>query len=177
MYSNEQKQAIAAGILPSFSPADYHRVQDAINDCFTELKQIAPALTDDQKHQVLLMLGITPGNLGTMGTANGSLVQYDVDEVAAQYQLVKQLRAKVLTPSNEIAERATAKDLSALITAMNGTIGLFMKNQEKIDHLKEMRAMREATILALKDMPEEVQLSFFKNLELMRSSIGNTNGQ
>lgn len=171
MYSDEHQQAIASGVMPSFSPADYHRVQHAISDCFLELKQIAGALTDDQKHQVLLMLGINPGNVGTIGMSDGMVLQYDVDQVAAQYQLVQQLRAKVLTPGNDIQERATAKDLSALINAINSTIALFMKNQERIKHLKEMRAMKEATILALKDMPEEVQLNFFKRLDEMRSSL------
>lgn len=150
-----------AMLAPSYSPADYYQVQDAIKDVMSELKHIAKALTDEQKQEVLAIIG-------TMGTTTGLLQQFDVDQVTAQYALVQKLRAMVLDPQSNLHERTTTKDISALITAINTTIGLFLRNQERLDHLKEMQNMREATIAALKDLPPESQQRFFRRLEELR---------
>lgn len=169
MYSNDTGSAVPA--LPSYSPADYHRVQQGISDVFEELRQIAPALNDNQKEEALSIIGINGFSSSTVGyNSNGKVIQFDVDQVSAQYALVQALREKVLTTGNDIREFASAKDLSALINAINSTIALFLRNQEKIDHLKEIRMMREATILAMKDMPPEIQANFFKRIEELRSS-------
>lgn len=175
MYSPQLKEALAFGRppgqiapgaftqVPAYSPADYHRVQESIRDVLSELQQVAPALSDTHRQEIAYMVGIS-------GTGYESHDSFDVDQVTSQYALVKKIRSMVLDPQNNFHERTDAKALSALINAINGTITLFFKNQEKIDNLKEMRNMREAVITAVKDLPAEAQETFFKRLEELRDS-------
>ncbi len=173
MYSDEFPTSPEGGLMPlqrpSYSPADYHKVQDAISDVLDDLRQIAPALNDAQRETVLNITGARAMSV----SSDGRPIQYDVDQVTEQYRMVQIIREKVLSAGNIIAENASAKDLSALVNAINSTISLFMRHQTTMDHLKEMRIMREATILALKGLPEDVISEFFRRLEELRAGLAN----
>lgn len=151
---------------PRFSAQDYHKVQAEVEDLLAHFKDFAPAMTEDQKARALSYMGIVQPY--EVLQRNASHATYDVDQVSAQYALVQKIRQMVLDPANNFTERTDAKGLSALVNAINGTISLFMRHQESLDSLKEMRIMREAIIEAVKDLPNEVQDKFFRRLEQLR---------
>ena len=154
--------------VPAYSPADYYKVNDAINDLINDLRQVAPALSDSHKLEIMAVAGI-PSVFHSIGKTQTGLVQYDVNEVVQQYKMVKLLQSKVLTNNGDILVGTDAKSLSALINSINSTIALFLRNQEKIDHLKAMKTMQEAVIGAVKDLPPETQATFLKRLNELRS--------
>ena len=170
MYSANPKLIEGLESMPTpaaFSPHDYYRVQQAIEEAFEELKAVAPALTTEQKLKAAQILDID--YLASAVMPIDTLESFGIDEVSAQFALVKLLRDQVLSSNGRILEESSTKDVTSLINAINSTISLFMRAQEKIDHLREMQRMREATIVAMKEMPMEVQTKFFQYLDTFRA--------
>lgn len=153
--------------VPSYSPADYYKIQSHIEDVLNDLREIAPALNDIHRQSIFNIIGRPAEALNEDGTG---LIQYDIDQVTSQYALVQKIRAMVLDPNNNFHERTDAKGLSALVNAINGTINLFIRTQDKIEHLKKMQNMREATVAAIKGLPPEVQTTFINKLEELDAS-------
>lgn len=147
---------------PAYHPHDYHRVQDAIRSLVQEIKEMVPAMTIPQRAMIANLIGATLED-GPMPT------ELTMSEVSKQYQIVLKLQDQLINDVGGIMSDASAKEISALITAMNNTIALFMRSQKDMNHLEEMQNMREAIVYALKESPAEVQENFFKRIDEHRA--------
>lgn len=147
---------------PSYHPHNYHRVQMAINTLVQDIKDLVPAMTKTQKSTVAALIGARM-------EAPDLTTELTMSEVSKQYQLVLNLQDQLINDAGGIMSDASAKEISALINALNTTISLFMRSQKEMNHLEEMQNMREAIVYALKESPAETQENFFKRIEEHRA--------
>jgi hypothetical protein len=139
---------------PAFDPKDYDRVQESIKECIYELRDLAPALSTQQKIEITRLIGFQSGQ-----------DVMTIDEVTQQYQLVLRIRDMVLDPDNSINEKTDPRGLTALVNAISNLINLFLRHKDKIDHMKEIAHMREAVVTAMGGQSVDVRKMFFDKLD------------
>jgi len=93
----------------------------------------------------------------------------DVDlseEVNSQIRVVRSLRNLIMDPeTGAIKEGYTPRDAKELIGSSNTMLSSLMKFHDKIINQERLRATEQATIEAVKDLPQESQDKFFAKLE------------
>jgi len=87
------------------------------------------------------------------------------NEVNEQIKAVRALRSLVMDDSGNINEGYTARDAKELIGSSNTLLGSLMKFHDKIINQNRMRLIEQATIEAVKTLPEEQQELFFTKLQ------------
>ncbi len=110
----------------------------------------------------------TPGsNLGTASPDPGYGADFDLaEEVNAQIRVVRSLRNMIVDPeTGAIREGHSARDAKELIGSGNTMLASLMKFHDKIINQDRVRAMEQATIEAVKDLPQPAQDKFFNKLE------------
>ena len=151
---------------PQPSLVDMHKVRQRIEEVLTDLHSVSSALTLADRTRIHSMLNIedmtyTPGEI----RAN-----MDVDEVTRQYLLVLKIRNMVLDPNQQIAKGDDVKALSSLVSSINSLISLWIRSQEKVDHMREVSHMREAVIAAISEQSAEVREIFFAKLKELENA-------
>ena len=136
------------------SPADYYQAQEDINDIINNLYSYRTQLSP--KHMDMLRVLCAKDDSSDFLT---------VDEVTKQFQMVKKLRNTLLDHDNNIMINADAKGLSALISSINSLISLFIRSQDKINHMKEVADLREAVLTAVSTLPQEARQIFLDKLD------------
>ena len=138
--------------MPIQGVIDENKSRQAVKEILADLRDIAPALTTTDKVEV--------ANICKLSNASEYL---SANEIESQYRLVQKLRDKVMT-SSEILTTNSARDLSALVTSLNSFISMYLRNQEKINHLQKLSNLREAVVDAIKDLGPDVTKKFYEKL-------------
>lgn len=86
-------------------------------------------------------------------------------EVTDQIVALRALRTRVLTDTGLVRAGVTARELKEVVAASNSMLQTLMKTHERIVNYDRMRAIEEATIEAIKELPDEVKQQFFAKLE------------
>ena len=152
---------------PQPNLADINKIRDLVDNTLNDLYHVASVLTIEDRVRIHQILGIEDL---LEGCSPASGVNLDIDEISQQYQLVMKIRNMVLDPSNQIAKGTDVKALTSLTASIGSLMGLWLRSQDKIDHLKEIAHMREAVIHAINDQPAVVRERFFSKLEELNSN-------
>lgn len=86
------------------------------------------------------------------------------DEVNAQIRMVRALRATILDEDGAIIQGSSARDAKEVISSSSTLLTSLMKFHEKIINQDRMRLIEQATIEAIKTLPDEQQEKFFSYL-------------
>lgn len=94
------------------------------------------------------------------------------DEVNSQIRVVRSLRNMIMDQeTGAIKEGHSARDAKELISSSNTMLASLMKFHDKIINQDRIRAVEQATIEAVKDLPQESQDRFFDRLEAALESV------
>lgn len=91
-----------------------------------------------------------------------------IDDVVAQFNLVRRLRDRMVDENDTLLDGVEAKDLRALISAITSFITLYLRQQAAIDHLLEIRHLHDAINTVVKDFSPEDRARFYKRLEELK---------
>jgi len=92
---------------------------------------------------------------------------FDVSsEINAQIKMVRTLRAKLEVEISTNDSKTTSRDMKEAIAAGSSMMSTLMKYHKEIVNQDRLRMVEEATIEAVKSLPEEHQTEFFRVLEL-----------
>lgn len=119
--------------------------------------------------------GLSTSRNGVSGEANDPGYGADFDlasEVNEQIKVVRALRKKVLDENGDIAEGYGARDAKELVASANTLLGNLMKFHDKIINQNRMRLIEQATVEAVKTLPDEQQEVFFSKLQEGLDKIG-----
>lgn len=152
------------------------KLQQEIREIIDTLHDIAPALTVEQKVEIYDVVGPIQNKGGNsqlnraqdefFGSPAASTVGVlDINAITAQYLLVEHIRDTILDPNNTIKHKATPRELSALISSISNVVSLFLKNQDKIELLKEVQSIKRAVSYALQDAPMAVRTKFLEKFK------------
>ena len=145
--------------------------QEAINAAISDLRDLAPALTPDQKAQIYELLGeIDPEGDAALGGndfgwGNGTIGIVDIDTITAQFMLVQGIRKKVIDPRGVLRHKASARELTSLVNAINSVVNLFMRHADKVQVMQEVAQLKRAVSFALDKAPPEVVNKFLSVME------------
>jgi hypothetical protein len=147
--------------------------QEAIENAIDELRDLAPALNADQKAQIYDLLGeIDPddslsllGGGADLGWGNGTVGIVDIDTITAQFLLVQSIRKKVMDPRGVLRHKASARELTSLVNAINSVVNLFMRHADKVRSMQEVAQLKRAVSYALEKAPAEVRDKFLSAME------------
>jgi hypothetical protein len=150
-YANK---TLATLSMPKFSPEDYYKVQDSINVLLEDFKDLLPAMSEEQKDQLIKIIDKPSINRDSVS----------VDDVVAQYRLVIKIRNKLIRPNDELADEATARDLTSFTNAVGNLLNVYMRNESKFNQMREIAETREAIQYALAEQSDEVKRRFLERL-------------
>lgn len=136
------------------SKSDYLRNIDEINDCLLDLEEMSMFLTPEHRKRLKKLI---------VNEADNTM--FGVDEVEAQFIMVKNIRDRLVSSDGHLLEEADVKQISALVSASNSLISLYFRNQGLIDHLKEVAVLREAVTVAIRGLDKEDQMKFFTTFD------------
>lgn len=143
------------------SKSDYLKAVDEINDCIHDLEEMRTFLNDTHRGRLKKLIGHDLEDE----------IDFNVDEIEKQFIMVKKIRNQLVSDDGRLLEGAEVREISALISASNSLITLFLKNQSMIDHLKEVALLREAVTHAIKELDKESQTKFFNKFDLITAGI------
>lgn len=133
--------------------AEYNKSLAEIDDCIADIEELASLLTVAQKRRLL--------NIVKDERAGDRLTVTEVDK---QYELVKKIRDQVVDNAGNVLADAGVRELAGLVSAINALIGLFIRNENMIDHAREKANLQEAVLHAISGLPKEQQAIFFERL-------------
>ena len=136
------------------SKSDYLRNLDDINDSLLDLEEMSMFLTPEHKKRMRKLV-----------VDQTDETMFGVDEVEAQFLMVKKIRDRLVSSDGHLLEEADVKQISALVSASNSLISLYFRNQGMIDHLKEVSTLREAVTVAIRELDRDAQAKFFNTFD------------
>lgn len=143
------------------SKSDYMKALDEINDCIHDLEEMSGFLNTNHRNRLKKLIGHDLDDE----------IGFTVDEVEKQFIMVKKIRDQLVQDDGRLLEGTEIREISALISASNSLIALYMKNQAMIDHLKEVALLREAVTYAIKELDKESQAKFFNKFDLITAGV------
>jgi len=87
------------------------------------------------------------------------------EEVNEQIKAVRALRDMIMDENGQIKDGHTPRDAKELISSSNTLLGSLMRFHDKIINQNRMRLVEQATVEAVKTLPEEQQEVFFETLQ------------
>ena len=133
--------------------ADYHNNLRVIDELIDDLQELSSLFTTAHKRRLQSVVG------------NVSTEVLTVDEVTKQYELVKKVRDQIVDNNCELLDGVEPRVIAALISSINSLISLYLKNEEKIDHIKKAYDMYQAVVFAISEQDKETQTRFFAKLD------------
>ena len=131
-----------------------------LTDPVHSILETPEALTNEQVSALLRALVPFSGTTIEYGA------DFDMKEIIQeQLQLVRAMRNSVLTEEGHRLPGVTARDLKEVVSASTTLTTTLMKSHEKIMNYDRQRAIEEATVAAIRKLPEEAQGAFFTVLE------------
>jgi len=105
-----------------------------------------------------------------------SSVKYGADfdfnhEIEAQIVAVRAMRARVMTPGGQLKVDIPIREAKETLAAGTTLLQTLMKNHEKVMNFNRQRAIEEATIQAIRNLPQENQDQFFASLKDLLDGI------
>jgi len=85
-------------------------------------------------------------------------------EIRRQHSLVQVMQGMVLSGNGAIMSEASAKDISAVISAFNSYLNLYLRSLEKLEKDKQMQVIEQAVVDAVSAMPLEIQEQYMSKL-------------
>ena len=147
----EDEDALADPKLYIANPAKARVAWDNMMDDFREM---GPLLSKEDKVELLRFCRVAIAD-----------DYIDVNKIHSQFLLVERIKEAVLDNANQVRDEVTVRDLTAFANAVGNLTGLYLRNQEKFDHMKELQNMREAVIYAIEELPPVQQAKFFTKLD------------
>ena len=97
-------------------------------------------------------------------------IEYSADfdfaeEVGQQIAAVRAMREKVMDPSGQIKDEYSARDVKEVLASSTTLLSTLMRFHEKIVSIDRQRAIEQATVEAIRSLPDEQQEKFFSVLE------------
>ena len=138
--------------------AIYHKSQQDIDDLLTDLEEFSGLFTSQHKFQLARLAG---GGI--------ELETMTIDHVQKQFQLVNKIRDRLLDKNDNLLEGFDTKGISLLVSSINSLTNLFLRSQEKINHLEEIAYLKEAVIGAVATLPKVQQVAFFNKFDELSS--------
>ena len=139
------------------SHAAYHRNILEIDNLITDLQEYSSLFTPQHKTTLRRLVGEDTPSVMT------------VDEIQKQFELVKKIRDQIIDPSGKLLDGVEVKVIAALVSSLSSLISLFLKNQEKIDHMKEVSHLKVSVIEAVSGLDADTQSKFFAKLDELSS--------
>lgn len=136
------------------SHALYHQNLQEIDGLITDLKEYSGLLTPKHKTD--------------LGRLAGGPVDVDVltiDHVQKQFQLVMKIRDRLVDGEDNLLEDFDTKTIGTLTTAVNSLLSLFLKSQDKINHLQEIAHLKEAVVTAVSSLEKPQQMLFLTKFD------------
>ena len=143
-----------ASVDPTLYVANPAKAQAALQTLLDDFREMGPLLDKDAKIEILRFCRI-------------NIVEnyVDVNKIFSQFCLVERIKEGVLNHNGELRDETTIRDLTAFANAVGNLTGLFLRNQDKFDHMREIQNMREAVIEAISSLPPAEQTKFFTKLD------------
>ena len=120
----------------------------------------ANLLTDDQAQALHLVLSqfVQEGN------------EYGADfdfkhEISMQLGAIRAMRSRIMNLNGTIKEETSIREVKECLAAANTLTTALMKNHEKIINFDRQRAVEQATIEAVKLLPDEAKEVFFEEFD------------
>lgn len=138
------------------------QVQNSLTANIEEIEVNSALLTPEQISKLSRLVG----RLG--GTQRARTTKVSMDDIIDQYALVLNMRDRVV--NSDAQDTLSLRDLATFTNAVSALSTLFLRYQEKIDHILELNNLRDALVKTLKEFPTALSDTFFQTLE------GYTNG-
>lgn len=138
---------------PTVLPSQYHSLVREAEDCVTFLEMNSAILPDEL---VARLQNLSDSELPSA---------FSIDEVSKQFELVQHMRKQLLDPNNNIMEKASVRELAALVASISALIRLFLSNEKKLNSLQEISHTKQAVLAAISSLPSEEQAKFFEVLD------------
>jgi hypothetical protein len=144
---------------------EYYRIRQEIADAIGNLQDVLPALTKEDRVKLYNLIGpIDPEN----NVPKELIQEVNIDDVVEQYRLVQHIRKSILDPSNTIKHDASARELSALTSAISNLCNMFYRHQDKTKLMSEVQSIKRAVSIALESCDPEVKQRFITVLQRVR---------
>lgn len=97
-------------------------------------------------------------------------VRYGADfdfgaEITAQITAVRAMRLKVMTPQGTLQEGITVREAKEVVGSCTTLLTTLMKHHPTIQNFERQRALEQATVRAIKTLPEDHQKLFYEEFE------------
>lgn len=136
------------------SAASYHVAVEELNSIIVDLEEHSSLLTNKQKATLLRLSGHNPAD---------NVVS--VNQVQKQYEMVLLIRDRLLDEDGELLEGIETRALASFSASVNSLIQLFLRNKDKMDHMREIEHLRAAVIQAVETLDKPAQVRFFQRFD------------
>lgn len=143
------------------SAASYHQAVAELDLILVDLEEHASLLTGKQKATLLRLSGYDP-----------SSNNISVDQVQKQYELVLKIRDRLLDDDEGLLAGIETRALASFSASVNSLIQLFLRNREKLDHIREVEHLRAAVIQAVETLDKPAQVRFFQRFDELSEERG-----
>ena len=132
----------------------YHKSQIAIDELLIDLEEYSGLFTSQHKVRLSRLAG-----------GGTELETMTIDHVQKQFQLVNKIRDRLLDKDDNLLEGFDTKGISLLVSSINSLTNLFLRSQEKINHLEEIAHLKEAVLGAVSTLSKTQQTEFFNKFD------------
>lgn len=119
------------------------------------------ALTQEQAIDLFTILREHIPDVGEEYGANFDLKA----EVAQQIRSVRAMRNQVMDSAGRVNEGMQPRDVKELVTASTTLLKMLVNVHEQVINFDRMKAVEDATVEAIKTLPQEAQNAFFEELD------------
>ena len=143
------------------SAASYHLAVEELNVIIVDLEEHASLLTSKQKATLLRLSGYDPSSNAI-----------SVDQLTKQYELVLMIRDRLLDSEGSVLQGIETRSLASFSASVNSLIQLFLRNKDKLDHIREVELLRSAVIKAVETLDKPAQVRFFQEFDSLTEERG-----
>lgn len=136
------------------SAASFHQAVAELDLILVDLEEHASLLTNKHKATLLRLSDHDP-----------SSNNISVDQVQKQYEMVLRIRDRLLDEDGDLLANIETRALASFSASVNSLIQLFLRNKEKLDHIREVEHLRAAVIQAVETLDKSAQVRFFQRFD------------
>lgn len=143
------------------SAASYHQAVAELDLILVDLEEHASLLTGKQKATLLRLSGYDPSG-----------DDISVDQIQKQYSMVLKIRDRILDEDDNLLAGIETRALASFSASVNSLVQLFLRNKDKLEHIREIEHLRAAVIQAVETLDKPAQVRFFQRFDELSEEKG-----